>query len=1012
MLNSTINVAAGVVMHAEGLPGAVIAGHGDHRLFDVAGMLHLRNLQIIGGHASNGGAVWVQGTGVASFLSCDFIDNTATGSYPDGRGGGIYNQGTVTTMERCLFIGNHAMHGGAIYNAGEITNIQTCDFISNNASQGGAIYNFGVMGIISASNFTDNYSVRKAGAIFNSGYLRGAIKTSFLGNNASYYGGAIANVLNGTLFSLECCNFTHNTAPYGGAIGGTPSASLFHLKLCNFNGNDAKFGGAIVIWRGYLFDIDECNFVGNSAHGHFGCGGAIYIMGSFRSMSGSTCVATPAKGGGGGVYFRSGSFAGVSRSTFLSNSAKKGGAISLGPELLSSIERSNFADNVASEGGGAIYTQGALGPVLYTTFLRNSAGTAGGAISNAFSTVNLTVQNCDFQQNSAGTHGGAIDGPAAQYVTRDVRVTIYTPSSHLVDSSFVRNTAGQDGGAIRSLHIEASGGNCLFRSNNSTLGGAVHVAALLADNCSFTRNAAVNGGAVYLDSTLANLNVSSSNFTENIAGESGGGLFVLERGNFESCRTVSGLERCCAAGSWDSGLECPACPDGFECGEAGLLPETTPMDAGWWRGNVSVMEARSCLNAAACRGGHLAVNDYCTRGYKGPLCAVCAAGYTSGTAYACHECGQASASASGCILAIAVLVLAGVICYVVSDLHGTAINIRLTGKVKTLWTKAQAVPFGKLRAPIVVLQIVTQYVAITGAKYPPVYQNFLAVAGVMTMNLQLVVSLGCLISFDFYEYLLLVTIVPLLVLALLGASLAVAWTESTSESRWERAVGKHSLVFMVLTFLIYSTVSTAVFQTFACDDLRTVGAKQYLRVDYRIECYNKRHNSFMIYAAFMALIYPIGIPAIYACMMWRQRHSIAVDRMVPEATRLADPSIQTTRFLWQPYKREVFWWELAECVRRICLTGVLVFILPGTIAQQAEWACVLSMLSLVAVYYFSPHEDRFDAQVYGLGCVIIFCSMFLSVAIEAETADDTAQSKQAVAVLLVVLNVVMVAAAL
>ncbi|CAM9723567.1 unnamed protein product, partial [Phaeothamnion confervicola] len=330
----------------------------------------------------------------------------------------------------------------------------------------------------------------------------------------------------------------------------------------------------------------------------------------------------------------------------------------------------------------------------------------------------------------------------------------------------------------------------------------------------------------------------------------------------------------------------------------------------------------------------------------------------------------------------------------------------------------------KLRAPIVVLQIVTQYVAITGTSYPPLYQNFLAVAGVMTVNLQLVVSLGCLVSFNFYEYLLLVTIAPIIIVVLLGASLAAAWRRTAraaevgpqrsssrdvaaptepSESRWEWAVGKHWLVFMVFTFLIYSTVSTAVFQTFACDDLRDVGAERYLRADYSIECYTTKHKGFMIYAAVMALVYPIGIPVLYAWMMWRQHSHIAVDRAVPESIRRADPSIQTTRFLWVPYKREVFWWEVAECVRRLCLTGVLVFILPGSIGQSA-WASVFSMLSLAAVFYFLPHEDSVDAHIYGLGCIIIFCSMFFSVMIQAEAADN---SGHAVSVLLVALNVFM-----
>ncbi|CAN0094352.1 unnamed protein product, partial [Phaeothamnion confervicola] len=157
-----------------------------------------------------------------------------------------------------------------------------------------------------------------------------------------------------------------------------------------------------------------------------------------------------------------------------------------------------------------------------------------------------------------------------------------------------------------------------------------------------------------------------------------------------------------------------------------------------------------------------------------PVCAVCDSGYTSGIAFECHKCGQGSAAASGCFLAVAVLVVIGIVWYIVSDLHDAPVSIKPTGTLGNIWAKVQAVPFGKLRAPIVVLQIITQYVAITGTKYPPLYQNFLAVAGVMTVNLQLVVSLGCLVSFDFYEYLLLVSIAPLVIVALLGASLMAA----------------------------------------------------------------------------------------------------------------------------------------------------------------------------------------------------------------------------------------------
>ncbi|CAN0046228.1 unnamed protein product, partial [Phaeothamnion confervicola] len=417
-------------------------------------------------------------------------------------------------------------------------------------------------------------------------------------------------------------------------------------------------------------------------------------------------------------------------------------------------------------------------------------------------------------------------------------------------------------------------------------------------------------------------------------------------------------------------------------------------------------------------------------------CAICVEGYTPGIAHECRMCGKASAAGSACILAVAALLLGGVVYYVASDLHGCGSAAPAAGPVtsstrrkgRAILTQASHLHFEKLRASVVLFQILTQYVAVTGTKYPPVYQNFLTVAGIVSINLELVVSLGCLISIQFYDYLLLVTIAPLIVVALLGLSLALARRRlahaaevgprrssfsavvalPSMDSPWDSAVGKHAFVFLTLTFLIYSTVSTAVFQTFACDDLRGAGAAQYLRADYSIQCYTPTHTVYMTYAAFMALVYPIGIPLVYGWMLWAQRRRIAVSRAtMPEAERLADPTIRMTRFLWQPYKREVFWWELFECVRRLCLTGVLVFILPGTPGQQSAWATVFSVAGLAAVFYFLPHESSADAHVYCLGCIIIFCSMFFSLMLEER---NYAANAQAVAVLLVVLNVVLITA--
>jgi hypothetical protein len=82
----------------------------------------------------------------------------------------------------------------------------------------------------------------------------------------------------------------------------------------------------------------------------------------------------------------------------------------------------------------------------------------------------------------------------------------------------------------------------------------------------------------------------------------------------------------------------------------------------------------------------------------------------------------------------------------------------------------------------------------------------------------------------------------------------------------EKALAKHQLAFLAMTFLIYSTVSTAVFQTFACDTIDQYAEHKtsYLRADYSVECGTAKHTLYKMYSGIMILVYPIGEPLVLA----------------------------------------------------------------------------------------------------------------------------------------------------
>lgn len=141
----------------------------------------------------------------------------------------------------------------------------------------------------------------------------------------------------------------------------------------------------------------------------------------------------------------------------------------------------------------------------------------GGAI---FNYANLTLDNCEFTNNHAKIAGGAV-----------------ASVGHLVckNSKFNKNVADGDGGAIFCLSVKLHA-DLVKLFNDTVLNGNIHflnnftsyVTLKFADdvisNCVFKNNVAKGrgGGAIY---AFGNINIASSTFDSNNAGEKGGAVF-------------------------------------------------------------------------------------------------------------------------------------------------------------------------------------------------------------------------------------------------------------------------------------------------------------------------------------------------------------------------------------------------------------------------------------------------------------------------------------------------------
>lgn len=283
--------------------------------------------------------------------------------------------------------------------------------------------------------------------------------------------------------------------------------------------------------------------------------------------------------------------------------------------------------------------------------------------------------------------------------------------------------------------------------------------------------------------------------------------------------------------------------------------------------------------------------------------------------------------------------------------------------------------------------------------YPSVYETFVSHINVVNLNMSWILSAGCLIDTNFYDSLLLSTIVPLVILALVAISRMVASGRSPVDDRMARSQihRRHASILLWVSFLVYSTVSSNILQTFACDHIDN--GMSFLRVDHSVECYTPKHSFFMVYAGFMSVLYPFGIPLCYALVL--HRHRAVLKSEVSRATMTTD----STAFgeLWTMYRPEAYYYEVVECVRRVVLSSIIVFVFPNTAGQIAT-SFLLALFFAALLMALDPYIDSRHAWVAILGHTIVWMSMFVALLQKVDIEEDNGFGQEVFAVVLVLAN--------
>ena len=288
-----------------------------------------------------------------------------------------------------------------------------------------------------------------------------------------------------------------------------------------------------------------------------------------------------------------------------------------------------------------------------------------------------------------------------------------------------------------------------------------------------------------------------------------------------------------------------------------------------------------------------------------------------------------------------------------------------------------------------------QFASVSNVAFPNVYHKFLDGVNIFNFDFSWVVSLGCFLEIDFHDRLLWTTITPLVIVGLLGVIyvIAVHIHRGSPEAFFGKIRQKHVSTALLVTFLVYSSASSVVFQMFACDKLDT--GNSYLWADYTIDCDSDKHRALQIYSGFMIILYPVGIPALYAGLLFSNRRALRNEKSREEshfARAISD--------LWKPYKPQRFYYDVIECGRRFLIAGAVVFIYPNTVSQIAV-AFAIAVFFVFVSEAMAPYKSCWDAWISRIGHAIVFASMYLALLLKVNVSGENDSSQKSFGVILV-----------
>ena len=188
--------------------------------------------------------------------------------------------------------------------------------------------------------------------------------------------------------------------------------------------------------------------------------------------------------------------------------------------------------------------------------------------------------------------------------------------------------------------------------------------------------------------------------------------------------------------------------------------------------------------------------------------------------------------------------------------------------------------------------------------------------------------------------------------------------ENVEQFSIERYTSRLITFWFWIILLIYPAVSRVVLESVNCRTLDN--GRKYLVTDFTIDCQSPYylHHMYMIVPALA--LYPIGIPLMFFLLLKFRRN--------------VHPWDDNLSFLYKAYRKQYWWFEIYELLRKLLLTGLIIFIAAGT-ATQIAIACIICAVTMCLHLRLRPYEARGDDILQGFSLaevlLVTYCALLL-----------------------------------